>query len=166
MSRADLPASQRQDFYFYVDEFQNFANESFSEILSESRKFGLCLTLANQFIGQIPSAVRQTLFGNVANLLAFRVGAEDAAAIGPHFSSRFDQEDLLNLALRDFVIQMSIDGEVQEPFSGRTTELAHPPTEESFAEVCIANSRTHYSRKIQKTGKVSENSKDKSLNAA
>lgn len=150
MSRVDMPSEARQDFYFYVDEFQNFANDSFSEILSESRKFGLCLTLANQFIGQLPNIVKQTLFGNVANLLAFRVGAEDAAAVGPHFSSRFDQEDLLNLALRDFIIKMSIDGEVQEAFTGRTLELSHPPREESFADECIAHSRTHYSRLIKK----------------
>jgi Type IV secretion-system coupling protein DNA-binding domain len=149
MSRADLPAEARQDFYFYIDEFQNFANDSFSEILSESRKYGLCLTLANQFVGQLHPSVRQTLFGNVANLLCFRIGADDAAQVAPHFESRLDGEDLLNLALRDFYVKMSIDGEVQEPFSGRTLDLQHPVKEESFAEECITHSRTHYSRPVK-----------------
>jgi hypothetical protein len=144
MSRADIPVESRQDFYFYVDEFQNFATDSFGEILSESRKYRLCLTFANQFLGQLPPTVQQTVFGNVANLLAFRMGAEDAGVVANEFKPRFGSEDLLYLALREFYIKMSIDGEVQEAFSGRTLDLQYPPDSDSIVKECIASSRSKY----------------------
>ena len=75
MSRVDLPEEQRKDFYLYVDEFQNFATDSFVNILSEARKYRLSLTLANQYISQMPEAVRDAVFGNVGTIIAFRVGA-------------------------------------------------------------------------------------------
>ena len=145
MSRADIPVEQRQDFYFYVDEFQNFATSSFGEILSESRKYRLCLTFANQFLSQMPSGVKETVFGNIANLLCFRVGAEDAATVSGEFKPRFGAEDLLNLPLREFYVKMSIDGEVQEAFSGRTLDVAYPRATESLVQECIAQSRAKYS---------------------
>jgi hypothetical protein len=144
MSRADTAADTRQDFYFYIDEFQNFATSSFGEILSESRKYRLCLTFANQFLQQMPSGVKDTVFGNVANLICFRVGAEDGGPIANEFKPRFEREDCLNLALREFYIKMSIDGEVQEAFSARTIDLVHPEGTGSTVKECIAHSRAHY----------------------
>jgi len=145
MSRADIPAEQRQDFYFYVDEFQNFATDSFGEILSESRKYRLCLTFANQFLGQLPSSVQQTVFGNVANLLCFRTGASDAGAVANEFKPRFGPDDLLNLPLREFYLKMSIDGEVQEAFSGKTLDLEFPMESEAIIKECVQSSRSKYS---------------------
>ncbi len=144
MSRADMPASDRQDFYLYVDEFQNFATDSFTEILSEARKYNLNLTFANQYLNQLPSSIRKTIFGNVANLLSFRVGAEDAGAVSAEFAPQFGDGDLINLAIRDFYIRMSIDGLVQNPFSGRTVDLRYPAPGKDFAEACIAASQKKY----------------------
>lgn len=149
MSRADIPAEQRQDFFLYVDEFQNFATDSFAEILSESRKYKLCLTFANQYLGQLPDSIRKTVFGNVANLLSFRVGSEDAGVVAQEFTPAFGSEDLLNLPLRDFYMKMSIDGEVQDPFSGRTIDLKHPSDSRHFAEQCLAHSRATYCKSLE-----------------
>jgi len=144
MSRADTPTEARQDFYFYVDEFQNFATDSFGEILAESRKYRLCLTFANQFLGQLPPSIRETVFGNVANLLSFRVGADDASAVGQEFQPRFGPEDLLYLPLREFYLKMSIDGEVQEAFSGRTLDLEYPPGSDVVVKESLESSRSKY----------------------
>jgi len=145
MSRADIPAEQRQDFYFYIDEFQNFATDSFGEILGESRKYRLCLTFANQFLGQLPASIRKTVFGNVANLLTFRIGAGDVGTVAQELRPRFGEEDALNLALREFYLKMSVDGEVQEAFSGRTLDLNYPPADQQFGKECLAHSRSKYS---------------------
>ena len=150
MSRADIPAADRQDFYFYVDEFQNFASESFGEILSESRKYRLCLTFAHQYIGQLPDSIRATVFGNVANILSFRVGADDAGLVSQEFKPRFGSEDVLNLPLRNFYLKMSIDGAVQEVFSGSTLDLVYPPEEQNFSRDAIAYSRSQYCLPISK----------------
>lgn len=149
MSRADMPTESRQDFYFYIDEFQNFATESFGEILSESRKYRLSLTFANQYLGQLPANTRQTVFGNVGNILSFRVGGADAATLAEEFKPRFSAEDIMNLGARDFYIKMSIDGEVQETFSGRTLEIQVPLESQHFAKECIRHSRTKYSLPLE-----------------
>ena len=144
MSRADIPSEDREDFYFYVDEFQNFATESFGEILSEARKYNLSLTFANQYLNQLPGSIRNTIFGNVANLLSFRVGAEDAGAVAAEFAPVFGDGDILNLAIRDFYIKMSVNGQVQTPFSGRTLDLVYPPAGKDYAAQCIASSMKRY----------------------
>jgi hypothetical protein len=144
MSRADIPVESRQDFYFYVDEFQNFATDSFGEILSESRKYRLCLTFANQFLGQLPGSVKQTVFGNVSSLLAFRLGSEDAGIVADELKPRFGADDLLNLPLRQFYLKMSVDGEVQEAFSGRTLDLPVPTQSEATVKACLTHSRANY----------------------
>lgn len=151
MSRADIPQDDRQDFYFYIDEFQNFANESFAEILSESRKYRLCLTMANQYLAQIPSQIRQTVFGNVANVLTFRVGPDDAPILAQEFKPRFSETDLINLGVRDFYLKMTIDGKVQEAFSGKTLDLFHKKFAESHAQEAIDYSRSKYSVPKQQT---------------
>jgi hypothetical protein len=127
-----------------VDEFQNFATPSFGEILSESRKYRLCLTFANQFLGQLPAGVSDTVFGNIANLISFRVGSEDSGAISNEFKPQIGKDDLLNLGLREFYVKMSVDGEVQEAFSGETLDVVSPPLHASLATECIAHSRSKY----------------------
>ena len=149
MSRADMPAENRKDFFLYVDEFQNFATESFTEILSESRKYNLSLTFANQYLGQLPGTVRKTVFGNIANLLSFRVGADDAGILAQEFKPLFGDDDLQNLPLREFYLKMSIDGQVQDSFSGRTIDLKHPSEKENYAEQCIKHSRQTYCKTLE-----------------
>lgn len=144
MSRADIASESRQDFYFYIDEFQNFATESFGEILSESRKYKLCLTFANQFLGQLPESIRQTVFGNVANILSFRIGPDDSGSVAKEFNPIFGGDDFLNLGLREFAVKMSVDGEVQEAFSGGTLDLKYPHEGDTFVRECLAQSRSKY----------------------
>jgi hypothetical protein len=150
LSRADQAVDARQDFYFYIDEFQNFATSSFGEILSESRKYRLCLTFANQFLGQLPAGVSETVFGNIGNLISFRVGAEDANTVANELKPQVTPSDLLNLGLREFYAKVSVDGEVQEPFSGRTLDVVRPSLHDSAVQECLAHSRQKYSLPIDK----------------
>ena len=156
MSRADISPEQRNDFYFYVDEFHNFATESFGEILSEARKYSLNLTFANQFLSQLSKPMRDTIFGNVGNVLSFRVGGEDSAIIAQEMQPVFSSEDIINLAIRDFVMKMLVKGEVQNPFSGRTLEVVYPPTEEQYGEECLNYSRENYALPLEQVRSLLE----------
>lgn len=126
MARADMRQEDRQDFYFYVDEFQNFATDTFAEILSEARKYRLCLTIAHQYLGQLSDDIRKTVFGNVGSMISFRVGAEDAAKLAEEYTPIFSVRDIINLGVREFYLKMSIDGELSEAFSGRTMDMKFP----------------------------------------
>ena len=114
MSRVDIPEDQRRDFYLYVDEFQNFATESFANILSEARKYHLCLTIGHQYIGQLEiggnTVVRDAIFGNVGTLIVFRVGASDAEFLVREFTPKFTEEDLVNLPKYSIYLKLMIDG--------------------------------------------------------
>ncbi len=151
MSRVDIPEEERKDFYLYVDEFQNFATESFVGILSEARKYRLNLTLANQYIAQLEemtalgksTKVRDAVFGNIGTLIAFRVGAEDAEYLEKEFVPEFTAEDLVNLAKYNIYLKLMIDGVASRPFSAETL----PPPEktgESNREKIIRVSRERY----------------------
>ncbi|HIA91590.1 TPA: DUF87 domain-containing protein [Candidatus Saccharibacteria bacterium] len=139
MSRADMPEDQRRPFYLYVDEFQNFATDSFSVILSEARKYGLKLTVANQYINQMIPEVRDAIFGNVGSIVAFRVGAEDGRILEKYFEPYFTANDLVNTTNRYFTAALSIDGEKSKAFSASTLNI--PPTEQDLSPVIIENSR-------------------------
>lgn len=125
MSRVEIPEKERRDFYLYVDEFQNFATESFANILSEARKYRLDLIIAHQYIEQLSDEVRAAVFGNVGTLMCFRVGAEDAEFLAREFTPRFEEEDLVNLAKFQVYMKLMIDGIASEPFSATTM----PPIE-------------------------------------
>jgi len=123
MQRVNVPEEQRKDFYLFVDEFQNFATQSFIKILSEARKYRLNLMVANQYIGQIPQDVAKAIFGNAGTLLSFSLGAEDAYVFTREFGNVFTQEDLVSLPNYQIVIKMAVDGEVTRPFIGTTMPL-------------------------------------------
>ncbi len=142
MSRANIPEEQREDFYFYVDEFQNFATDTFSEILSEARKYRLNLTIAHQYMGQLSEVVRKTVFGNVGSMVSFRVGADDAAVLEGEYTPVFKVRDIINLGVREFYTKMSVNGELREAFSGRT--LSVPPVENDQTAEIIRLSREKY----------------------
>ncbi|MCX6785617.1 MAG: type IV secretion system DNA-binding domain-containing protein [Candidatus Komeilibacteria bacterium] len=120
MSRVEIPESTRQDFYLYVDEFQNFATESFNNILSEARKYRLNLILAHQYILQLEEKTAAAVFGNVGTIVCFRVGAEDAEFLAKEFAPRFDETDLVNLPKYNVYLKLMIDGMASEPFSATT----------------------------------------------
>lgn len=142
MSRADTPEDQRKDFYFYVDEFQNFATETFAEILSEARKYRLNLTIAHQYMGQLSSVVRETVFGNVGSMISFRVGAEDARILEGEYNPIFKERDIINLGVREFYIKMQVNGEQREAFSARTLDA--PKVTHDHTQEIIASSRKQY----------------------
>lgn len=142
MARADMKEEDRRDFYFYVDEFQNFATDTFSEILSEARKYHLCLTIAHQYVGQLSDEIKKTVFGNVGSMLSFRVGADDATILADEYTPIFNVRDIINLGVREFYTKMSIDGELTEAFSGRTMNMVTP--EKDYVREIIEQSREKY----------------------
>jgi len=144
LARAKIPEEGRRDFYFYVDEFQNFATEAFSSILSEARKYHLNLTIAHQYIAQLPDDVKATAFGNVGSLIVFPVGGDDAAYLAKEFNPVFNAEDLINLSIREMYIKMSIDGKLTRPFSARTINV--PTPQENFTNEIISRSRLTYGK--------------------
>jgi len=143
MSRIDTPEEDRQDFFLYVDEFQNFATESFASILSESRKYRLCLTLAHQYVAQMEDIVRDAVFGNVGTTVSFRIGAEDAEYLEKEFSPIFIAEDLVNLSNYNIYLKLMIDGVSSNPFSAQTLP-PFPELKQSFKKEIIESSREKY----------------------
>lgn len=145
MSRSDIPnVEDRRPFYLYVDEFQNFATDSFSVILSEARKYGLNLTVANQYTSQMTESVRDAVFGNVGTTVSFRVSADDAPILSKQFEPVFEAQDLLNLNNRHFVISMIINGEKTPAFSATTLSIPKPPND--ITPRIVRNSRLVYAR--------------------
>jgi len=121
MERVDVPEKERQDFYLYVDEFQNFATQSFANILSEARKYRLNLIVVHQFIEQLDEEyVRPAIFGNVGTIVTFRVGAKDAEFMENEFMPTFTIQDLANLTKFQIYLKLMIDGVSSNPFSANT----------------------------------------------
>ncbi len=143
MSRADIERDQRRPFYLYVDEFQNFATDSFAVILSEARKYGLNLTVANQYVSQMPETVRDAVFGNVGSMISFRVGAADGTVLAKYFEPTFTPQDLINLNNQHNYITMSIDGEKTTPFASQTLRV--PKSEADHTAEIIELTHQNYS---------------------
>ncbi len=145
MSRADIPnIDDRRPFYLYVDEFQNFATDSFATILSEARKYGLNLTVANQYVSQMQDTVRDAVFGNVGTMVTMRVSADDAPILGKPFAPQFLPEDIMQMHNRHFIISMVIKGEKVPAFSATT--LTIPPAQTDYSPQIIANTRMRYAQ--------------------
>lgn len=142
MERVDMPENERRDFYLFVDEFQNFANESFASILSEARKYRLSLTVAHQYVEQLTEEVQAAVIGNVGTILAFRVGSTDAEFLEKEFSPTFTVEDLVNLPKYTIYLKLMVDGVATSPFSATTL----PPIAQftGNAQKVIAVSRERY----------------------
>lgn len=142
MDRASIPEAERRDFYLYVDEFQNFATESFATILSEARKYRLNLIIAHQYITQMEEVVRDAVFGNVGTIISFRVGAFDAEYLEKEFMPYFTQTDLVNLDKYNAYIKLMIKGATSAPFSMETI----PPVAETYnsREKVLRVSRERY----------------------
>ena len=143
MQRVDMPEEKRKDFFLYVDEFQNFATESFVNVLSEARKYRLALILGHQYIAQMDEKVRDAVFGNVGTIIAFRVGAEDAEYLEKEFIPDFTAADLVNLGKYNIYLKLMIDGIAGRPFSAQTL-LPFPKLEKSNREKIIKVSRERY----------------------
>jgi hypothetical protein len=144
MSRADIAEDQRRPFYLYVDEFQNFATDSFAVILSEARKYGLCLTVANQYIAQMEQTVRDAVFGNVGSIVTFRVSPDDSSFLQKYFEPQFMAPDIIQLQNQNFITTMMINGEKAPAFSAKT--LMMPKSQHDLTAQIIEYARERYTR--------------------
>jgi hypothetical protein len=124
MARVNTPEEDRRDFYLYVDEFQNFATDSFNKILSEARKYRLNLILANQYIAQIPEEVQKAIFGNCGSVVSFIMGADDAGVFAKEYGKHYTEEDLVSLGRYQIINKISIDNVTSRPFPAHTLSLA------------------------------------------
>lgn len=143
MARAKLPPKERADFYLYVDEFQNVVTDTFENILSEARKYGINLTVAHQYVGQLPKKIQHAVMGNVGSIICFRVGGEDAVTLKPEFAPIFDVKDMINLGIGEFYIKMTIDGESYDPFSAETLKVLPAPYPSNREEIIEASRRKY-----------------------
>ena len=153
MERVDMAEEDRQDFYLYVDEFQNFATESFAAILSEARKYRLSLTMAHQYIEQLDDTVKAAVFGNVGTIIAMRVGSPDAAELVKEFTPRFTEEDLVGLSKYEIYLKLMIDGAASEPFSANTLPPIAKRTNSSEKVIKVSRER-HSTRRDKIEEKV------------
>ncbi|EKD56646.1 MAG: hypothetical protein ACD_58C00131G0021 [uncultured bacterium] len=144
MRRTNIPEEERRDFFLYVDEFQNFATESFAVILSEARKYRLGLIMTNQFIAQMDEVVAKAIFGNVGSIVSFRVGATDASFLTKEFEPVFEPNDLVNLDNYHVYIKMAINGVTRPAFSAIT--LSPSKGETTNIEKIINVSRERYAK--------------------
>lgn len=140
LSRADMSASDRKDFYLYIDEFQNFTTNSVCQILSEARKYGLNLVIAHQYIGQLSkgsdSAIKDAVFGNVGTMLSFKVGSEDAGFLVKEFAPVFNEFDLINVDKGAACLKLLVDNTATRPFSIKTIwPILGVPRKEMIAKI-------------------------------
>lgn len=154
MSRVDMPEADRKDFYLYVDEFQNFATDTFCSILSEARKYKLCLIMAHQYIGQLTvtkggstsSQIRDAVFGNVGTLQSFKIGAEDGEYLAKEYAPVLTEQDVIGIANYKAYIKLNINSATSRPFSLETIwdmSKANPALRDKVKEY----SRLKYGRK-------------------
>lgn len=158
MSRAELAPQmigRAPSFFFYADEFQNFANDSFTNILSEARKYKLCLTLVHQYVNQLPEALRDAIVGNVGSMIVFRIGPDDAELFEKQFSPVFKAEDFTNLGFRQMYLSISIDGTASKPFSALSLEMIPNTTDGArIRQESIALSRQQYAQPREQVEKA------------
>ncbi len=151
LSRADIPESERQDFYLYVDEFQNFITDSIATILSEARKYKLNLTMAHQYMGQLAqnndTKVRDAILGNVGTMAAFRIGVDDAEILEKQFAPRFSAYDLVNQKKYTAYLRLLIDNTAAPPFHIETYPL--PPASNEIGKAILEYSRLRYGKDQQ-----------------
>jgi type IV secretory pathway TraG/TraD family ATPase VirD4 len=145
MERIDLLESSRRDFYLYVDEFQNFVNtDIFSTILSEARKYRLCLMMAHQYISQLDKGLIEAVLGNVGTIISFGVGAKDAELLSEVFKPIFTLTDFINLDRHMIYLKMAIDGRSSQPFSAKTLPPFHGFDFQGNREKIVRVSRQRY----------------------
>ncbi len=153
MSRQDIPKKERKDFYLYVDEFQNFATDTFASILSEARKYRLSLIMAHQYIAQLTKTptgkddtrVRDAVFGNVGTMLSFKVGADDAEYLAKEYAPTLSQQDIMGIANYKAYIKLNINNTTSRPFS--IESIWDPVENKKLADVLKKYSRMKYARK-------------------
>ena len=155
MARASIKEEDRKDFYLYVDEFQNLVTTTFENLFAESRKYGLCITVAHQYMAQLLPQVLATVLGNIGTMATFRIGGDDAVKMAVEMTPVFQAEDMINLGIQEFYIKMTIDGETFDPFSAETLKVL-PPNHESYKDEIIEASRNKYALSLEEVKKKLE----------
>lgn len=153
MARASLSEDKRDDFYVYADEFQNLVTDTFENLMSEARKYGLCLTMAHQYIGQLLPKVQAAVLGNVGSMIIFRVGGEDAVRLEAEMTPIFRARDMINLGMQEFYIKLMINGESYDPFSAETLKIM-PPPHPSYKDRIIEASRRKYATPLKEAERL------------
>ena len=151
LSRQDTPKEKRRPFYLYVDEFQNFATPDFAQMLSEVRKYGVSLTLANQFVSQLDEQVRDAIFGNVGTLMSYRVGMQDAAILAKEFEPTFNESDLTNIPAQMIYTKTIVNSSPVPPFSmnvGRDLKAEAAQGSKEVSRMVKELSRLKYGRDV------------------
>ena len=145
MSRATMPETERRDYFLFADEFQNFSTDSFASILSEARKYRLCLTLSHQYMDQLREEIRKAVFGNVGSIISFRVGPTDASFLEREFGDGYVGNRFTELANHTVCVKLLMNGHHGEPFKGVTL----PPLQLQCGrrETIIRRSRERYAMK-------------------
>lgn len=150
MSRVDTAEKDRKDFFLYVDEFQNFATDSFCSILSEARKYRLALIMAHQYIKQLEkksdTSIRDAVFGNVGTLMSFKVGADDAEYLAKEYAPVLSEQDVLGIANYKAYIRLNIKNTTSRVFSMETV-WDESRSNKKIAEIAKEYSRMKYGRK-------------------
>ena len=147
MQRAKINFEDRTPFYLFVDEFQNFATESFVTILSEARKYGLSLNLTHQYTAQLPEAIKDAILGNVGTIVAFTVGSQDAKVLCPEFYPVFDENDMIVQEKYNFYCKLHINGATSKPFSGKSLPPLYDKSKDFSSEI-KEYSFTEYGRDV------------------
>lgn len=160
MERVRIPEDERRDFYLYVDEFQNFATDSFASILSEARKYRLNIIIAHQYVGQlitdVSTKVRDAVFGNAGTMIVFRVGGSDAEFLEQEFTPEFVQLDLVNLPNYCVYLKLMVDGVTSRPFSATTLPPLQFEVDPNIREKVTRVSRERYARpRVEVEDKIS-----------
>lgn len=155
LSREDMDKDLRKDFFFYADEFQNFATQEFNSILSEARKYKLNLTLAHQYIGQLPEDIKNAVFGNVGSLFITRCSPEDAKFLETPFEGYINAGDIVNQSMAHYYVKLLTDGRYPSPFSLDTSYGSkYPesgfdmPVNKEVARIIKDVSRAKYGRDV------------------
>ncbi|MDO8569882.1 MAG: type IV secretion system DNA-binding domain-containing protein [bacterium] len=144
LSRVNMPEADRQDFYLYIDEFQNVTTKSIATILSEARKYKLDLIITHQFIGQLEEDIQKAVFGNVGSICSFRIGSDDAEYMEKQFAPTFTAPDLLNIDNRNAYLKLLVDGQTSKPFNIKT--IAPERGNPEMAEYIKQLSRSKFAR--------------------
>jgi len=146
MARAKMPEAERRDFYFYIDEFQNFSTQSFADILAEARKYRLNLILAHQYMDQLEPEIKSAVLGNVGTMVVFRVGADDARNLENEFMPEYGWLDLVNLFPYEIYYKLMRNGKVLRPHPGESLPPAKADLATEQKDKIINYTRTRYCR--------------------
>jgi type IV secretory pathway TraG/TraD family ATPase VirD4 len=137
-----------KDIYLYIEDFPNLVTETFENMISESKKYGFCLTISHQYISQLQPKTQQIVMGNIGSIITFRIGGDDAIKLKPEYAPIFDVKDMINLGVGEFYIKMTIDDESYDPFSAETLKVL-APTHRSYKNETVELSRLKYATPIE-----------------